>query len=171
VSRSKPIGKAPWIKAIELDFNGTPTREIAEAVGVARSTVYLWQQDPEYQSELRRLTEEANRAVVAKARRLREQALSIGMASVQRGAQALAASPSDASVASVVSKMAHEWYKTTSGQVGPVERTESMIVHRVTSLDRVAAAIAGGVSPAMLIEALEEGEDEHDDGGGEEEGA
>jgi hypothetical protein len=53
---------------------------------------------------------------------------------------------------------------------GLPEHVERTVDARVSPLDALAQASRHGVSPAMLIEALEEG-DEHDDGGGEEEGA
>jgi hypothetical protein len=53
---------------------------------------------------------------------------------------------------------------------GLPEHVERTVDARVSPLDALAQASRHGVSPAMLIEALEDG-DEHDDGGGEEEGA
>jgi hypothetical protein len=110
------------LEAVRLDFLGQSCRAIGEAVGRSRTTVWKWQQLPEYQAHYRQLQAEADRMTVGEAHKLRGDALKVVRASITRIGQRLAKDTVSNSELAALGRAALDVYKTTAAQTGISER-------------------------------------------------
>lgn len=130
--------------AAQLEFTGRAQTDIAETLGVHRSTLWKWRQTPEYQAEMAEMREEARRGVIAEAVKVRSNAIKVINAGVARMGQALGRGDMNAAEVATVTRAAVDVYKTVAAQTGIAEVT------RVESSSSMQVVIAPDVAAAIL---------------------
>jgi hypothetical protein len=117
-------------EAIRLEMQpGITATRIAEAVGVALTTISRWRADPQYVAALDALQREADIEALREARRMRRAASQLIVGAMTRAGQSLAAGDLSPSEAATIGRLGLDVYRSTSAQTGLVEATE----HRVTA--------------------------------------
>ena len=137
------------LEAVRLDFLGQSCRAIGEAVGRSRTTVWKWQQLPEYQEHYRQLQAEADRMTVGEAHKLRGDALKVVRASITRIGQRLAKDTVSNTELAALGRAALDVYKTTAAQTGISGIRAEIVVSDAEQRQR-AAMIAASMSDADL---------------------
>jgi len=115
---------AERLLAVRLEFAGEPLTIIADRCGIHRSTLWGWRQDEAYQAELATMHEEARRAVIGDAVKLRGNAMKVLNAGIARMGQALGAGEMTPTEVASVTRAALDTYRAVCSQTGLEESSK-----------------------------------------------
>ena len=110
--------------AARLEFAGEALTTIAERCNIHRSTLWGWRQEPEYQAELRTMHDEARRAVIGDAIRLRTNSMKVLNAGIARMGQALGKGDMTPTEVASVTRSALDTYRAVCSQTGLEEASK-----------------------------------------------
>lgn len=113
-------------EAARHELLGKSARVIAEAVGCDPRQVANWRASEVYRDHLMKLQREADEDAIRKAGAVRADAIKLGHAAIGMAASKLAKARKMSEVVEA-SKVAHDWYRTTSAQTGLVETTRQAV--------------------------------------------
>lgn len=140
------------LEAARLDFLGGSCRSIGDAIGVSRTTVWLWRKEPDYQEYIAQLQEDARRETLGEAVKLRLDVGKVVRASITRIGQRLAKDDMSNTELASLARASLEVYKTVCAQTGVTERT--VVEHdgeiSGATVVHITSGASGGIAEADL---------------------
>jgi|OM-RGC.v1.022725993 Helix-turn-helix domain of resolvase. len=138
----KGLTPEQW-KALLLDFQGGMSRsEIADTLGIGRTTLYRWLAKPEYSAAMDEMVEELRGQVLKTAGQVAHEALEVARRGVKRIGEEMQTAETMHDVATGT-RAAMDVYKTTAAQTGVAE------TQRLEHAGEVAAMGAEEVAEAL----------------------